>query len=102
MLHDGAAGQDGVPRPYGPYMDRLDSLVVQHLEHRLLDPERLPELLAGLIDRNRMQAAKLDARLADLRKVVAEADAKLTRLYAAMESGVADPTDPNLRAGSLS
>ena len=78
-------------------MDRLDNLVVQHLEYRLLDPERLPELLAGLIDRHRMQAAKPDARLADLRKVVAEADAKLTRLYAAIESGVADPTDPNLK-----
>jgi site-specific DNA recombinase len=78
-------------------MDRLDGLVVQHLEKRLLDPERLSELLAGLIDRRQVQAARSDARLAELRKVAAEADAKLTRLYAAIESGVADPTDPNLK-----
>jgi site-specific DNA recombinase len=76
-------------------MDRLDGLVVQHLEKRLLD--RLSELLAGLIDRRQVQAARSDARLAELRKVAAEADAKLTRLYAAIESGVADPTDPNLK-----
>ena len=90
-------GRTGCPGRTVP-MDRLDRLVVQHLENRLLDPERLPELVAGLIDRHRTQAAKLDARLADLRKVVAEADAKLTRLYAAIESGVADPTDPNLKS----
>ena len=28
-------------------MDRLDNLVTQHLEQRLLDPERIPELWAG-------------------------------------------------------
>ena len=78
-------------------MGRLDGLVVQHLEDRLLDPERLPALLAGLIDRRHAQAAMLNARLAELRKVAAEADAKLTRLYAAIESGVADPSDTNLK-----
>ena len=78
-------------------MAHLDTLVTQHLEHRLLDPERLPRLLEGLIERRQAQAAKLDSRLAELRKVAAEADAKLTRLYAAVEEGIADLSDPNLK-----
>jgi site-specific DNA recombinase len=57
----------------------------------------LPDLLAGLIERHDSQAAKLDQRLAELRRVAADADAKLTRLYAAIEEGVVDATDPNLK-----
>jgi hypothetical protein len=72
-------------------------LVVGHLEERLLNPERLATLLGGLLERRDAQAAKLDERLAELRRVAADADSKLTRLYAAIEAGVADPTDPNLK-----
>jgi site-specific DNA recombinase len=78
-------------------MDRLDNLVVEHLEDRLLGPERLPALLGGLLERREAQAARLDERLAELRKVAAEADAKLTRLYDAIEAGVADLSDSNLK-----
>jgi site-specific DNA recombinase len=78
-------------------MAKLDNLVTDHLETRLLDPQRVPELLAGLIDRRQAQAAKQDVRLAELRKVAAEADAKLTRLYGAIESGVMDLSDDNLK-----
>jgi site-specific DNA recombinase len=78
-------------------MDRLDNLVAGHVEERLLSPDRLPDLLAGLIERHDAQAAKLDQRLAELRRVAADADAKLTRLYAAIEDGVVDATDSNLK-----
>jgi site-specific DNA recombinase len=78
-------------------IDMLDNMVAAHLEDRLLDPLRLPELLSGLIGRHDEQAAKQDERVAELRRISAEADGKLTRLYAAIESGVADPSDPNLK-----
>jgi site-specific DNA recombinase len=78
-------------------MAKLDDLVTDHLETRLLDPKRIPELLGGLIDRRQVQAAKQDARLAELKKVAAEADAKLTRLYGAIEAGVIDLSDNNLK-----
>ena len=79
-------------------MDLLDDLVVEHLEDRLLHPERLPELLGGLLERREGHAAKLEARLAELRRIEADADAKLTRLYEAIEAGVLDLDDPNLKS----
>jgi len=93
MCRQGKAGCKG----RNIVMDKLDGLVTDHLERRLLDPERLSELLGGLIDRRQAQATRQDARLAELRKMAAEADGKLTRLYSAIEAGVMDLTDENLK-----
>jgi site-specific DNA recombinase len=78
-------------------MRKLDSLVIDYLEQRLLDPERLNEMLAALLDRRQAQGARHQDRIAQLKRQAADADGKLTRLYAAIEVGIADPKDENLK-----
>ena len=78
-------------------MDELDTIVVSHLEERLLAPERLEELLAGLLKRREEHAEHLKGRIAELRKQAADAEAKLTRLYEAIENGLAEMDDSNLK-----
>jgi site-specific DNA recombinase len=78
-------------------MHKLDSLVVDYLEQRLLDPERLNEILAALLERRRSHGDRHMDRIAQLKRQAADADSKLTRLYAAIEDGVADPKDENLK-----
>jgi broad specificity phosphatase PhoE len=37
-------------------MDKLDSLVAEHIADRLLQPERLEEILASILDRRQERA----------------------------------------------
>ncbi len=76
---------------------RLDDLVAAHLEQRLLDPTRLEEVLASLLDRREERAERRRALVAELRRKAAEADARLKRLYDAIENGVADLDDQALK-----
>ena len=78
-------------------MDRLDSLVADHIERRLLQPARLEEILSSVLDRRQERAERRATHIAELRKRAAEADAKLRRLYDAIENGVADLADPMLK-----
>jgi site-specific DNA recombinase len=78
-------------------MEKLDSVVADHIEHRLLQPKRLEEILASVLDRREDRAERRAAHIAELRKRAAEADGKLKRLYDAIESGVADLSDPMLK-----
>ena len=78
-------------------MDRLDHLVADHLETRLLDPERLADMLTSHLDRREEQDARRRTQAAELNRRAAEAEARLKRLYAAIESGVADLDDPSLK-----
>jgi site-specific DNA recombinase len=89
----GATGCAGRSIP----MEKLDDLVAAHLERRLLDPERLGEILAAVLDRRQERAERRLAHIAELNKRAAEADARLRRLYDAIESGVADLDDPALK-----
>jgi hypothetical protein len=89
----GATGCKGRSIP----MEKLDDLVAAHLERRLLDPERLEEILATVLDRRQERAERRHAHIAELNKRAAEADARLRRLYDAIESGVADLDDPALK-----
>ena len=78
-------------------MDKLDRLVTDRLADRLLTPERVGDLLAGLMER---QAAKNEdhaTRLTALRAKISDAESRLGRLYAAIESGVADLSDQTLK-----
>jgi site-specific DNA recombinase len=61
-------------------MHKLDSLVVDYLEQRLLDPERLNEILAALLKRRQSQGDRHMDRIAQLKCQAADADSKLTRL----------------------
>jgi site-specific DNA recombinase len=74
-------------------MEKLDRLVTD----RLLTPERVGNLLAGLMDRQSARDEDHSARLSALKAKLTDAENRLGCLYAAIESGVADPTDQTLK-----
>jgi site-specific DNA recombinase len=78
-------------------MEKLDNLVAEYIEQRLLQPKRLEHLLSHVLDRRTERAERRRSRIAELRKRAAEADAKLKRLYDAIENGIADLSDPMLK-----
>ena len=78
-------------------MEKLDALVARHLEDRLLDPARLEEVLATVLDRRQERTERRRGHIADLNKRATETDLRLKRLYDAIESGVADLDDPELK-----
>ncbi len=78
-------------------MDRLDRVVADHIEQRLLQPKRLEQILSSVLDRREERAERRSAHIAELRKRVSEADAKLKRLYDAIENGITDLSDPMLK-----
>jgi site-specific DNA recombinase len=78
-------------------MEKLDNLVASHIEERLLQPERLEEALATVLDRRQERTARRREHIAQLNKRAAETDLRLKRLYDAIESGVADLKDQALK-----
>lgn len=78
-------------------MDKLDSVVAEHIEHRLLQPKRLEDVLSAVLHRRKERAERRTAHIAELRKRAAEAETKLKRLYDAIENGIADVSDPMLK-----
>ena len=78
-------------------MEKLDNLVAGHIEHRLLAPERLEEVLASVLDRRQERTERRREHIAELNKRAAETDLRLKRLYDAIETGVADLGDPGLK-----
>ena len=86
----GATGCEGMAVP----MDKLDDLVASHLEERLLQPERLEAILATVLDRRQERSERKREHIAELNRRAAESEARLKRLYDAIEAGVADLHDP--------
>ena len=78
-------------------MDKLDRAVVDHLEWRLLDPARLTTMMDQLLERREEWNERRRGHITELRKRAAEAEAKLKRLYEAIENGVVDMVDPSLK-----
>ena len=78
-------------------MEKLDILVASHIEERLLQPERLEEVLATVLDRRQERAGRRREHIVELNKRAADTDVRLKRLYDAIESGVADLQDPALK-----
>ncbi|GAA4824015.1 recombinase family protein [Sphingosinicella ginsenosidimutans] len=78
-------------------MDKLDELIVTHLEERLLQPERLETILSTVLDRREERAERRRDHIAELNRRAAESALRLKRLYDAIESGVADLGDPALK-----
>ena len=78
-------------------MEKLDSVVAEHIEQRLLQPKRLEEILSTVLYRRKDRAKSRTAHIAELRKRASEAEAKLKRLYDAIENGIADVSDPMLK-----
>ena len=78
-------------------MDKLDNLAAERIADRLLQPERLVEVLASVLDRRQDYAERRCEHIAGLNKRAAEAELRLKRLYDAIEAGIADLEDPALK-----
>jgi site-specific DNA recombinase len=78
-------------------MEKLDDLVASHLEKRLLNPARLEEILSSVLDRRQERSERKQAHIGELNKRATETDLRLKRLYDAIESGVANLDDPELK-----
>ena len=89
----GASGCRGLTVP----MEKLDRAVVDHLEWRLLDPQRLAKMMDQLLERREEWNERRRGHITELRKRSAEAEAKLKRVYEAIENGVINATDPSLK-----
>ena len=71
-------------------MDKLDTLVTEHIVDRLLNPERLSLMLSSLASRHAAKAATVDERIKILSTEVHETDERLRRLYKLIEDGVTE------------
>ena len=74
-------------------MDKLDTLVVDHLVERLFQPERLTAILASVASRRADQADEVGLRVSSLQTAVTDAEEKLKRLYKMVEDGLTDLDD---------
>ncbi len=63
----------------------------------MLQPKHLERLLSHVLDRRTERAERRKSLIAELRKRAAGADAKLRRLYDAIENGIANLSDPMLK-----
>ena len=89
----GPTGCSGMAVP----MDKLDDLVASHLEERLLQPDRLETILGTVLDRRQERSERQREHIAELNRRAAESEARLKRLYDAIEAGVVDLDDPALK-----
>jgi site-specific DNA recombinase len=80
-----------IPRPI------IEKLVVEALLDQLLQPERVTAILTTLKARRDGRQASADRRLVDLARQVSDAGERLARLYASIEAGTIDGTDPTLK-----
>ena len=74
-------------------MEKLDSLVVQHLSDRLFTSDRLAAILASVSSRRAEKAAEVDCRIRALQREVTDSEEKLKRLYNLIEDGIAEMDD---------
>ncbi|ABE61458.1 Recombinase [Nitrobacter hamburgensis X14] len=89
-------GKDACPGRSLP-MERLDNVVTDRIGEQLLTPERVAELLRGLMNRQTKRDDDLAGRLTALRAKLTDAEGRLNRLYQAIENGIADPNDATLK-----
>jgi site-specific DNA recombinase len=61
-------------------MDKLDSLVTDHLLERLFKPERIALILASLSSRRAEMAAAVNSRISTLQREMVDAEDRLKRL----------------------
>jgi site-specific DNA recombinase len=71
-------------------MDKLDTLVTDHLLERLFKPERMALILASLSSRRAELAAAVNTRISALQREMVDAEDKLKRLYRLVEDGLTD------------
>ena len=74
-------------------MDKLDTIVVDQLVDRLLDPPRITAMLSSLGSELAAKEKAVNTRIVALEREAHEAGEKLRRLYQAIEDGVAEMDD---------
>ncbi|WP_423825886.1 recombinase family protein [Sandarakinorhabdus cyanobacteriorum] len=78
-------------------MADVDEAVIAALEHKLLQPERLKDLLAGLLEKTDSARAERKQRLAHLRRTLTESEGARARMLDAIEAGALDFRDTVVR-----
>ncbi len=78
-------------------MADVDEAVIAALEHKLLQPERLKELLAGWLEKTDAARAERKQRLAQLRRTLTESEGARSRMLDAIEAGALDFRDTAAR-----
>lgn len=78
-------------------MDKLGDAVTVRIADQLLTHERVAALLRGLMKRQTKRDSDYTSRLTALRAKLSDAEARLGRLYQAIETGIADAHDPTLK-----
>ena len=74
-------------------MDRLDDLVTETIATRLMQPDRIAGLLSALLQQRAEEASTVDERIGRLEHEAREVEERLSRLYRAIEDGVAELDD---------
>ena len=78
-------------------MDFMDDMILQELAQKLFAPERLYLFLQEIMDRSKGGKEALKQKLAQLKKEHSAKAAALSNLYAAIEEGLIDLNDPQLK-----
>jgi DNA invertase Pin-like site-specific DNA recombinase len=92
-LKEGATACKGLRMP----MQRLDQIVIDELSARVLQPDRLGDLLKAYLKSANNRSAEIKERLSRLRQAHKEAEAAIARLLTLVEQGAMNAEDPSLR-----
>lgn len=109
MLRTGKGGQyryltcaksatEGTGCGHSIRMDKVDEIVLKAVEEHVFAPDRLTALLGAMTDRTDDTRQQLEAEIDRQRIATTEAQARLDRLYDAVEAGVAEVRDPKFKA----
>lgn len=77
-------------------LDHLDEVMARFVQNQLLDADAMEAILEALLDRKRTRVTERQRHIGELNRRAAEAQQRLSRLYEAIENGVADPADVDL------
>ena len=71
-------------------MQKLDTLVLDGMAYRLLVPDRMEKILGALIDRNAARDRAVAERRHNLETELENIRSRISRLYRAIEDGIAE------------
>jgi len=97
LLHQSPAGGDRLSGSHRPRWKNSTIWSRSTSSSVCCSPSVLSGFLSHVLDRRTERAERRKSHIAELRKRATEADAKLKRLYDAIENGIADLSDPMLK-----
>jgi site-specific DNA recombinase len=75
-------------------VEKLDEMILTEIENRILQPDRLKDMLGDWLAHDATQELARLERLARLKAKRTETEGGLSRLFALIEKGLADPDNP--------